>query len=44
MCNIGNLVLASGLFLARPLLIRVALIWLLPSLPIWLWFVVRPGW
>lgn len=44
MCNIGNLVLAFGLFLARPLLIRVAVIWLLPGLPIWLWFVVRPGW
>ncbi|MFY9611478.1 MAG: hypothetical protein WAU45_23060 [Blastocatellia bacterium] len=44
MCNIGNLVLAVGLFLAYPLLIRVAVIWLLPGLPIWLWFVVRPGW
>lgn len=44
MCNIGNLVLAIGLFLARPTLIRVAVIWLLPGLPIWLWFVVRPGW
>lgn len=44
MCNIGNLLLALGLFLARPLLIRVAVIWLLPGLPIWLWFVVRPGW
>lgn len=44
MCNIGNLVLAIGLFLARPLLIRVAVVWLLPGLPIWLWFVVRPGW
>lgn len=44
MCNIGNLVLAVGLFLGWPLLIRVAVIWLLPGLPIWLWFVVRPGW
>jgi len=44
MCNIGNLLLAFGLFLARPMLIRVAVIWLLPGLPIWLWFVVRPGW
>lgn len=43
MCNIGNLLLAVGLFLAYPMLIRVALIWLLPGLPIWLWFVVRPG-
>jgi len=44
MCNIGNLSLAIGLFLAWPLLIRVAVIWLLPGLPVWLWFVVRPGW
>jgi hypothetical protein len=44
MCNIGNLMLAVGLFLAWPVLIRVAVIWLLPGLPIWLWFVVRPGW
>lgn len=44
MCNIGNLVLAIGLFLWWPVMIRVAVIWLLPGLPIWLWFVVRPGW
>lgn len=44
MCNIGNLLLAFGLFFARPVLIRVAVLWLLPGLPIWLWFVVRPGW
>ena len=43
MCNIGNLVLAIGLFLGWPLLIRLAVIWLLPGLPIWLLFVVRPG-
>jgi len=43
MCNIGNLVLAVGLFLASPILIRLAVIWLIPGLPIWLWFVVRPG-
>jgi hypothetical protein len=44
MCNIGNVLLASGLFLGWPALIRVAVLWLLPGLPIWLWFVVRPGW
>lgn len=44
MCNIGNLLLAFGLFFSRPVLIRVAVLWLLPGLPIWLWFVVRPGW
>jgi hypothetical protein len=43
MCNIGNLVLAIGLFLAWPPLIRLAVIWLLPGLPIWLLFVVTPG-
>jgi hypothetical protein len=43
MCNIGNLVLAVGLFLACPILIRLAVIWLIPGLPIWLWFVVKPG-
>ena len=44
MCNIGNLLLAIGLFFGRPVLIRVAVLWLLPGLPVWLWFVVRPGW
>jgi hypothetical protein len=43
MCNIGNLLLAVGLLLAWPLLIRVAAIWLLPGLPVWLWFIVWPG-
>src|SRR4030095_15359618 len=32
MCNIGNLLLAIGLFLNRPLLTRVAVIWLIPGL------------
>jgi hypothetical protein len=45
MCNIGNLVLAVGLFLSIPLLIRIAVIWLVPGLPVWLVFVVGPyGW
>jgi hypothetical protein len=44
MCNIGNVLLAFGLLLGRPALIRIAVVWLLPGLPIWLWFVVRPGW
>jgi hypothetical protein len=43
MCNISNVVLAAGLFLASPFLIRLAALWLIPGLPIWLWFVVRPG-
>jgi len=44
MCNISDLVLAAGLFFGSPVLIRLAAIWLLPGFPIWLWFVVRPGW
>lgn len=43
MCNIGNLALAAGLLLAQPVLIRLAVIWLIPGLPVWLWFVVKPG-
>lgn len=40
MCNIGNLLLAVGLFLHRPLLIRVAVIWMVPGLVVWLIYVV----
>jgi len=36
MCNIGNLVLAIGLFLNNALLIRVAVIWMFPGLMVWL--------
>ena len=40
MCNIGNLVLALGLFLEKPLLVRVAAIWTIPGLLIWFFYVV----
>src|SRR5260370_25914289 len=40
MCNIGNLLLAVGLFLERPLLMRVAIIWMIPGLVIWFFYVV----
>ncbi|HKV34887.1 MAG TPA: hypothetical protein VJP89_11210 [Pyrinomonadaceae bacterium] len=40
MCNIGNLVLALGLFLEKPLLVRVAAIWTIPGLFIWFVYVV----
>lgn len=40
MCNIGNLVLALGLFLEKPLLVRVAAIWTIPGLFIWFFYVV----
>ncbi len=40
MCNIGNLLLAMGLFLEKPLLIRLAAIWTIPGLFIWILYVV----
>jgi len=43
MCNIGNLLLAVGLFLEEALLIRVAVIWMLPGLAVWAVYVV-PTW
>ena len=43
MCNIGNLLLAVGLFLEAAILIRVAVIWMLPGLVVWGLYVV-PTW
>ena len=40
MCNIGNLLMAIGLFLDKPLLIRVAAIWTIPGLFVWFVYVV----
>jgi len=40
MCNIGNLVLATGLFLEQPLLVRVSAVWTIPGLIIWFLYVV----
>jgi hypothetical protein len=40
MCNIGNLILAMGLFLEKPILIRLAAIWTIPGLFIWFIYVV----
>lgn len=42
MCNVGNLLLAMGLFLDRPLVIRLAAIWMIPGLFIWFIYVVLP--
>jgi hypothetical protein len=42
MCNIGNLLLAVSLFLNRPALMRVAVLWTIPGLIIWIIFVVLP--
>jgi hypothetical protein len=43
MCNIGNLVLAIGLFTNHPLLIRVASLWMIPGLVVWFVYVAL-GW
>ncbi len=40
MCNIGNLVLAMGLFLEKPLVIRLSAIWMIPGLLVWILYVV----
>lgn len=40
MCNIGNLLLALGLFLEKPTVIRLAAIWTIPGLIVWLIYVV----
>ena len=40
MCNLGNLVLALGLFFEKPLLVRVAAIWTIPGLLVWFLYVV----
>lgn len=43
MCNIGNLMLALGLLLEKPVLVRVAVIWTIPGLIVWCVYVV-PTW
>ena len=43
MCNIGNLVLALGLFSEQVILIRVAAIWMVPGVAVWFAYVV-PTW
>lgn len=40
MCNVGDLLLAIGLFLKQPVLIRIAVIWMIPGFVIWFRFVV----
>jgi len=40
MCNIGNLMLAMGLFLEKPLVIRLSAIWMIPGLLVWIVYVV----
>jgi hypothetical protein len=43
MCNVGNLLLALGLFLYHKELIRASAIWTVPGLGIWFWYVWLPG-
>jgi len=43
MCNIGNLLLALGIFFEQALLIRVAVIWSMPGVIVWCLYVV-PTW
>jgi hypothetical protein len=43
MCNIGNLLLALGLFFEKAILIRVAVIWMVPGVAVWFFYVV-PTW
>lgn len=40
MCNIGNLILALGLFFDKPVLIRLSAIWMVPGLFVWFIYVV----
>lgn len=43
MCNIGNLVLAVGMLGNLPVLVRIAVAWLLPGLGLWIVTYVLPG-
>ena len=40
MCNVGNLILALGLFLEKPVVIRSAAIWTIPGFVVWIIYVV----
>ncbi len=40
MCNIGNLILALGLFLDKPTLVRLSAIWTIPGIVVWFIYVV----
>ena len=42
MCNVGNLLLAMGLFLDKTRVVRLAAIWMVPGLLVWFVYVVLP--
>ena len=44
MCNVGNLLLALGLFFEAVRMIRVAVIWIIPGLAVWFLFYILPLW
>jgi hypothetical protein len=43
MCHVSNLALALGLLFAKPALIRAAVIWLIPGIPLWIMDMARTG-
>jgi len=43
MCNVGNFLLAIGLFLNHKELVRASAIWTVPGLGVWIWYVWLPG-
>jgi hypothetical protein len=36
LCNLDNLLLAIGLIFNKPVLLRIAILWLIPGFPLWL--------
>ncbi len=40
MCNMGNLILALGLFFDKPVVVRLSAIWMVPGLVVWFIYVV----
>jgi hypothetical protein len=44
MCNIGNLLLALGLFFEQAVLIRIAVLWMVPGVAVWFLYYVVPTW
>lgn len=43
MCNVGNLLMAIGLFLGHRELIRATAIWTIPGIGVWFWYVWLSG-
>jgi hypothetical protein len=43
MCHVSNLSLAFGLMLAQPVLIRLAVLWIIPGIPLWIMDMMRTG-